>query len=363
MPRLVWPSWRWMTISGTPSRAISTACAWRSWCGAKRRRTPATRATRRSSQRAAAAVHGRPRVAPLTTQNSGPTGSSIRAWSQGASCSQAQSSMPTSRRRPPLPRRTSSDPRRASRSASASASASQMRRPARQRTTIRPRNRRPWMPSPAWRSRAVRPEVGVREPVARGRHVVQQVDVGVQLLHVRVDDCLEHAVQQIGHETGKRDGVQDRSRGPGHPLGGDARELVAGGLRRGERLVPRGVLLRHQVGSDAEHAHHRLGEALPLVAVEVVESRFVEQQRAHDAPHVGARAGGVCRRDRHPHLGRADSASARVACSHTAAASMTGWGGRGSAAIDAPDSASHASNVRPERPRSTCRPTSISSSR
>src|SRR5215207_7131929 len=25
MPRLVWPSWRWMTISGTPSRAISTA--------------------------------------------------------------------------------------------------------------------------------------------------------------------------------------------------------------------------------------------------------------------------------------------------------------------------------------------------
>jgi hypothetical protein len=30
-----------MTTSGTPSRAISTACAWRSWCGAKRRRTPA----------------------------------------------------------------------------------------------------------------------------------------------------------------------------------------------------------------------------------------------------------------------------------------------------------------------------------
>src|SRR4051812_42874356 len=35
MPRLVCPSWRWITISGTPSRAISTACAWRSWCGAK----------------------------------------------------------------------------------------------------------------------------------------------------------------------------------------------------------------------------------------------------------------------------------------------------------------------------------------
>src|SRR5829696_4608386 len=29
MPRLVWPSWRGMTISGTPSRAISTAWAWK----------------------------------------------------------------------------------------------------------------------------------------------------------------------------------------------------------------------------------------------------------------------------------------------------------------------------------------------
>src|SRR5215210_4327189 len=83
MPRLVWPSWRWMMISGTPSRAISTACAWRSWCGAKRRRTPAWRATRRSSDRAAAAAHGRPRVAPLTTQNSGPTGSSTRGLEPG----------------------------------------------------------------------------------------------------------------------------------------------------------------------------------------------------------------------------------------------------------------------------------------
>src|SRR5215207_3879645 len=72
-----------MTINGTPSRAISTACAWRSWCGAKRRRTPASRATRRSSERAALAVDGRPRVGPLTMQNSGPTGSSTRAWSHG----------------------------------------------------------------------------------------------------------------------------------------------------------------------------------------------------------------------------------------------------------------------------------------
>src|SRR3954463_11948600 len=54
MPRLVCPSWRWMTIRGTPSRAISTACACRSWCGAKRRRTPAAAAVRRRAVRAAA---------------------------------------------------------------------------------------------------------------------------------------------------------------------------------------------------------------------------------------------------------------------------------------------------------------------
>src|SRR4051812_24656855 len=47
---------------GTPSRAISTACAWRNWCGANRRRTPAVAATRRKWARAAAAAHGRPRV-------------------------------------------------------------------------------------------------------------------------------------------------------------------------------------------------------------------------------------------------------------------------------------------------------------
>jgi hypothetical protein len=38
-----------MTINGTPSRAISTAWACRSRCGAKRRRTPAAPAARRSS--------------------------------------------------------------------------------------------------------------------------------------------------------------------------------------------------------------------------------------------------------------------------------------------------------------------------
>jgi len=43
-----------MTISSTPSRAISTAWAWRSWRGAKRRPTPAAAAVRRSCTRAAA---------------------------------------------------------------------------------------------------------------------------------------------------------------------------------------------------------------------------------------------------------------------------------------------------------------------
>src|SRR4051812_47755057 len=81
VPRLAWPSWRWITLSGTPSRASSTAWAWRSWCGAKRRRIPAWAASRRNSTRALALDHGRPRVGPSMTQNSGPTGSSRRAAS------------------------------------------------------------------------------------------------------------------------------------------------------------------------------------------------------------------------------------------------------------------------------------------
>ena len=39
------PSWRWISGSGIPSRNSSTACAWRSWWGAKRRRTPTSSAT------------------------------------------------------------------------------------------------------------------------------------------------------------------------------------------------------------------------------------------------------------------------------------------------------------------------------
>src|SRR3954453_5946545 len=63
-----------MTVSGTPSWASSIAWAWRSWCKAKRRRTPARAASRRSMARAEAGCQGRPRVGPLMTQNSGPTG-------------------------------------------------------------------------------------------------------------------------------------------------------------------------------------------------------------------------------------------------------------------------------------------------
>jgi hypothetical protein len=59
--------------------------------------------------------HGRPRVGPSMTQTSGPTGSSARVFSQGRSRSQRHSSTPTSRRRPPLPLRTSTDPRHADR--------------------------------------------------------------------------------------------------------------------------------------------------------------------------------------------------------------------------------------------------------
>src|SRR3954471_5273138 len=47
--------------------ASSMAWAWRSWCGAKRRRTPARAASRRSIARAGAGCHGRPRRLPIKT--------------------------------------------------------------------------------------------------------------------------------------------------------------------------------------------------------------------------------------------------------------------------------------------------------
>jgi hypothetical protein len=65
-PRSVCPSWRWIRFSGTPPRAISTACAWGSWCGAKRRRTPAC--TSDASQLRADSS-GRPRPSPRGSLN------------------------------------------------------------------------------------------------------------------------------------------------------------------------------------------------------------------------------------------------------------------------------------------------------
>jgi hypothetical protein len=56
-------------------------------------RTPADAAVSRNWARAAATDQRRPRVGPVITQNSGPTGSSSRTISHGRSCSQAQSSM------------------------------------------------------------------------------------------------------------------------------------------------------------------------------------------------------------------------------------------------------------------------------
>jgi hypothetical protein len=53
-----------MTTSGTPSRFISTAWGWRSWCEANRRRTPAARAASRSWTRIPDGEQGQPRVGP-----------------------------------------------------------------------------------------------------------------------------------------------------------------------------------------------------------------------------------------------------------------------------------------------------------
>ena len=140
-------------MSGTPSWASSTG--WRGPVDGARSVGRGRQSGRhRAGRRAAADDHGRPRVGLLMTQNSGPTGSSRRTSIQGCSCSHAHSSMPTSRRRPPFPRRTGTAPRGRSRSDSLGASASWMRSPARQSTTISPRIRHPWRPSPAARMTA-----------------------------------------------------------------------------------------------------------------------------------------------------------------------------------------------------------------
>ena len=84
IPRGARPSGRWMIGSGIPSCAISIACACLSWCGANRRRTPASPASLRSSPRAAVADHPRPRVGPARMQNRGPIASHTRCSVQRA---------------------------------------------------------------------------------------------------------------------------------------------------------------------------------------------------------------------------------------------------------------------------------------
>ena len=110
---------------------------------AKRRRTPAASAVRRSGLRAAEASQRLPAVGPWVTQNSAPSGRVARTSRYGVNWSHADRSMPTSRRRPPLPSRTVRAPRARSRSVSARSSASLTRSPARQSTMMSARRRAP----------------------------------------------------------------------------------------------------------------------------------------------------------------------------------------------------------------------------
>jgi hypothetical protein len=102
-----------------------------------------------------AAVQGRPRVGPRSTQNSAPGGRDPRISSQAASWSQAERSMPTSRRFPLFRRLTSRLPRVGSRSLSLRASASRIRSAARHSTTMTPRSLMPSALSPAARITAM----------------------------------------------------------------------------------------------------------------------------------------------------------------------------------------------------------------
>jgi hypothetical protein len=77
-PRLVCPSWRWMTISGTPWRAISTACAVAQLVGGEGAAHAGLRSDVSELGAHGGVDHARPRVGPVTMQNSAPTGSSAR---------------------------------------------------------------------------------------------------------------------------------------------------------------------------------------------------------------------------------------------------------------------------------------------
>ena len=104
------------------------------------------------------------RFEPWITHKSDPTGSWRRISSHGSSWRQAQRSIPTSRRLPPLPRRTRIAPRVLSRSVSWSASASLIRSPARHKSTISARRRCPCGRSPTCASPRRSPRLSVDPP-------------------------------------------------------------------------------------------------------------------------------------------------------------------------------------------------------
>jgi hypothetical protein len=170
---LVWAGLRWTLASPRHGVAGAPVCS-RGGCLSEPRAAGAaqTGAARRPARRAAAlATHrgARPRS---------PAGEAIDDAEQrpnrqldarahpGPQLLPPHSSIPTSRRRPPVPLQSRIDPRRWSRSCSASASASWMRRPARRRTTIIARTLQPCRSSDAWRMTAtIRP---VRDHESRG---------------------------------------------------------------------------------------------------------------------------------------------------------------------------------------------------
>ena len=109
-----------MMFNGTPSRA----CAWRSWWGTKRRRTPRPHGESAKLTSHSGAGPRSPASRAVDDAEQRPDRQlETRAW-RDRSCSQPHSPIPTSRRRPPWPLRTRIDPRRWSTSCSASASAS-----------------------------------------------------------------------------------------------------------------------------------------------------------------------------------------------------------------------------------------------
>jgi hypothetical protein len=135
--------WRWISGSGIPSRNSSTACAWRSWWGAKRRRTPASTATWCSWTLAA----GRPGVPDSRSGDHAEQRADRqrRPLGQPRCCAvHPHASIPTWRRRSFFASLAKIDPRCSSKSVPIRDSASLIRSPARHSTTINPLRRLPY---------------------------------------------------------------------------------------------------------------------------------------------------------------------------------------------------------------------------